>query len=335
MSTYTVTTNFTLKDSLPSGDPAKIIKGIDFGTEFSNIATAVNDNVSDISALVSDLQDKADKTNPTTFNTHTHTGSTTISGNFEAGTGSGTNPVFEVSDSLNFAQVYGGFIVSDGGDFTMTGGGDFNISSADRKYFGTRVQPFKMQTDLAESWRLLTYTNTSGDLSGLTGGNNGGIFCVGSGGVGLGFNTFSGSYYVMPYDFDANATKANLINLGSSSSQFKNIYLTNSPVISSDESLKQDIRKLTEAEQRVAQTCRGLLRAYRWKSRVEEEGDAARIHVGIIAQELKAAFEAEGLDATRYSMFIEGTGEDEEGNEQPKKLAVRYEQLLAFIISAL
>ena len=42
MSNYTVTTNFTTKDSLPSGDPAKVIKGSEFGTEFANIATAVN-----------------------------------------------------------------------------------------------------------------------------------------------------------------------------------------------------------------------------------------------------------------------------------------------------
>jgi hypothetical protein len=42
MSNYTVTTNFTTNDSLPSGDPAKVIKGSEFGTEFANIATAVN-----------------------------------------------------------------------------------------------------------------------------------------------------------------------------------------------------------------------------------------------------------------------------------------------------
>ena len=42
MSNYSVTTNFTTKDSLASGDPAKKIKGTEFGTEFTNIATAVN-----------------------------------------------------------------------------------------------------------------------------------------------------------------------------------------------------------------------------------------------------------------------------------------------------
>jgi hypothetical protein len=39
MSNYTVTTNFGDKDSLPSGNAAKIIKGSEFTTEFNNIAT--------------------------------------------------------------------------------------------------------------------------------------------------------------------------------------------------------------------------------------------------------------------------------------------------------
>ena len=40
MSNYTVTTNFGAKDSLPSGNAAKVIKGSEFTTEFNNIATA-------------------------------------------------------------------------------------------------------------------------------------------------------------------------------------------------------------------------------------------------------------------------------------------------------
>jgi len=42
MTDYTKTTDFTSKDSLPSGDSGKIIRGAEFGTEFDNIETAVN-----------------------------------------------------------------------------------------------------------------------------------------------------------------------------------------------------------------------------------------------------------------------------------------------------
>jgi hypothetical protein len=41
MSNYTITTNFGAKDSLPSGNAGKVIKGSEFTTEFTNIQTAV------------------------------------------------------------------------------------------------------------------------------------------------------------------------------------------------------------------------------------------------------------------------------------------------------
>jgi len=42
MSNYTKATDFAAKDSLPSGDAAKVIKGAEFEDEFDAIATAVN-----------------------------------------------------------------------------------------------------------------------------------------------------------------------------------------------------------------------------------------------------------------------------------------------------
>ena len=41
MSNYTKTVDFAAKDTLPSGDSGKIIKGTEFETEFDNIATAI------------------------------------------------------------------------------------------------------------------------------------------------------------------------------------------------------------------------------------------------------------------------------------------------------
>ena len=40
MADYITSINFTAKDSLPSGDPQKIIKGTDFQTEFDALAVA-------------------------------------------------------------------------------------------------------------------------------------------------------------------------------------------------------------------------------------------------------------------------------------------------------
>ena len=42
MSNYTKLVNFSAKDALPSGDAAKLVKGTEIDTEFTNIQTAVN-----------------------------------------------------------------------------------------------------------------------------------------------------------------------------------------------------------------------------------------------------------------------------------------------------
>ena len=41
MSNYVKSTNFAAKDSLLHGNPAKVVKGTEIDTEFTNIATAI------------------------------------------------------------------------------------------------------------------------------------------------------------------------------------------------------------------------------------------------------------------------------------------------------
>ena len=103
------------------------------------------------------------------------------------------------------------------------------------------------------------------------------------------------------------AISDNFLDLGTSSRRFDDIYATNGTIQTSDRNEKQDIEALSDAEQRVAVACKGLLRKFRWIDSVAEKGDDARIHFGIIAQDLQDAFTAEGLDAGRYAMFISST----------------------------
>jgi hypothetical protein len=131
------------------------------------------------------------------------------------------------------------------------------------------------------------------------------------------------------------ADRDNELDVGNASVRWDDIYATNGTIQTSDANEKQDIETLSEAETRVAVAAKGLLRKFRWKSAVEEKGDDARIHFGIIAQDLQAAFEAEGLDAGRYAMFIHSTWTDEETNEERSRMGVRYSELLAFIIAAI
>ena len=126
----------------------------------------------------------------------------------------------------------------------------------------------------------------------------------------------------------------NAKDLGLLTRRFNDIYATNGTIQTSDRNEKQDIEALTNAETRVAVAAKGLLRKFRWQSAVEEKGDEARVHFGIIAQDLQDAFTAEGLDAGDYAMFISSTWTDEDGVEQTR-LGVRYSELLAFIIAAI
>ena len=99
----------------------------------------------------------------------------------------------------------------------------------------------------------------------------------------------------------------NTVNIGSAFIRWKDIYATNPNINTSDRNEKQDVEKITTAEVSVAKFCKGLLRSFRWKDAVAEKGDDARIHFGIMAQDLQDAFTAEGLDAGRYGMFISNT----------------------------
>lgn len=143
-----------------------------------------------------------------------------------------------------------------------------------------------------------------------------------------------GSTSMSPTDEDGSGAD-NQKDLGSASYRWDDVYATNGTIQTSDANEKQDIEALSEAETRVAVAAKGLLRKFRWRSAVEEKGDDARIHFGIIAQDLQAAFEAEGLDAGDYAMFIHSTWTDEETGEERSRMGVRYSELLAFIIAAI
>ena len=154
-------------------------------------------------------------------------------------------------------------------------------------------------------------------------------------GAGLAFNDNANIIYPAQTQSGAAAVADNAIDLGTGGVRFQDVFATNGTIQTSDRNEKQDIEALSDAEQRVAVAAKGLLRKFRWKSAVEEKGDDARIHFGIIAQDLQAAFEAEGLDAARYAMFCSDTWTDEETSEERTRLGVRYSELLAFIISAI
>ena len=165
-------------------------------------------------------------------------------------------------------------------------------------------------------------------------------------GYGVGVNHFSSYSALLPVTHTG-ANNDNSMDLGSTSARYDDVYATNGTIQTSDRNEKQDIQELTDAETRAAVTCKGLMRRFRWVDSVAEKGDDARYHFGAIAQDVEAAFTAEGLDAGDYGLFIRSTWWEHEGFSYPSaeeapegavektRLGIRYNQLFAFIIGAL
>jgi hypothetical protein len=164
----------------------------------------------------------------------------------------------------------------------------------------------------------------------------------------------------------------NVYDIGRVTLRWDDIYATNGTIQTSDQNEKQSIQSLTSSEIAVAKRISKLFKTFKWNSAVEEKGDSARTHTGVIAQDVQQAFADEGLDAGNYGMFMSNTWwekervipaveeiTDEEGNitqeAQPERtvidkweveseapegavqktrLGIRYPELLSFVSSA-
>ena len=183
---------------------------------------------------------------------------------------------------------------------SVTGLGLYNSGLLEAVADGDIAATLKRLNSDGEILRFRKDSTTVGRIGSRSGG--GSIYIDGAANFsGLQFN---GDAVVPRYN---GATTDNVVDLGVGSIRYDDIYATNGTIQTSDRNEKQDIEVLSDAETRVAQACKGLLRKFRWKDAVAEKGDDARIHFGIIAQDLQDAFAAEGLDAGNYAMFISST----------------------------
>ena len=160
---------------------------------------------------------------------------------------------------------------------------------------------------------------------GRIGGTNGLILCTGSPRPG------TSRFVVDPNTF--RPFTDNVSALGTASFRYTVVYATTGTINTSDGNQKQQVAELTAAEQAVAKRIKSLIRTFKFNDAVEAKGDSARIHVGVIAQDVRDAFIAEGLDPTRYGLFCSDTWTED--SVEHTRLGVRYDQLLAFVIAAI
>lgn len=142
-------------------------------------------------------------------------------------------------------------------------------------------------------------------------------------------------------------TADNSIGLGLPSNRWTAVYAVNGSIVTSDGRLKCDVRSLSEAEIATAKSLKNMIKAYKFIDAVENKGTDARIHFGVIAQEVIEAFNANGLDAFNYGLVCYDEWEeqkesyDSEGNlltplvPAGSRYGIRYDELVVFILSAI
>jgi hypothetical protein len=149
----------------------------------------------------------------------------------------------------------------------------------------------------------------------------------------------------------------NTASLGRVTERWTTVFAVTGTINTSDKREKQEVRSLSQAEKAVAINLKSLIRAFKFNDAVDLKGEKARIHFGVVAQDIKTAFEAEGLIAENYGMFCYDEWQEEpeiieqvldkDGyptgetvivqNYKPagNRYGVRYEEFLAFVVAAL
>lgn len=196
---------------------------------------------------------------------------------------------------------------------TQTISGQKNFTSYSSTYAGTTYATTNAYFGESSSYAVL-------------GGVNGVVLASGS--------TYPGTGRVVVATNSLRPYTDNSISCGIGAQRWTEVYAVNGTINTSDATEKQQVRELLDAEMRVAKKVKGLIRAFKWNDAVEKKGDGARIHFGVMAQDVQAAFAAEGLDASNYGLFCSDTWTTLDGTSQTR-LGVRYDELLAFVLAAI
>ena len=213
----------------------------------------------------------------------------------------------EIAVSVGGTKV--GEFTSTGIDGTVIGGttpaaGSFTTLSASTSITGARdgagILYLNRLTSDGEIARFQKDGTTVGSIGSRSGGGT--IYIDGASNFsGLQFN---GDAVVPRYN---GATLDNAIDLGASSIRYDDLYATNGTIQTSDQNEKQQIAPLTDAEMAAAKAISAGFKTFKWNDSFAEKGDAARIHSGVIAQEVEQAMTGAGLDAGDYAFFVSTT----------------------------
>ena len=251
-------------------------------------------------------------------------------------TNNGTVTSVSGSGGTTGLTLTGGPITTSG---TLTLGGTLAAASGGTGASSLTGAGIVTTTDTQTVSGVKTFSSTSNQFVGSSYKTSTGYFygdgiIGGSTGVLLVYGAYPGTAIFSGDNGTWRPTDDNTRALGTGVHRYTTVYAVTGTINTSDANQKQQIRELSDAEQRTAQRVKKLIRAFKWNDAVETKGEEARIHFGIIAQDVQEAFALEGLDASKYGLFCSDTWTTSDGSSQTR-LGVRYSELLAFIIAAL
>lgn len=122
----------------------------------------------------------------------------------------------------------------------------------------------------------------------------------------------------------------NINDVGGSGNRVRTIYAATGTINTSDQRLKQQVDLVPDEWLDAWGEVRHV--RFKFNDSVEEKGDAARWHLGFIAQEIKAAFDAKGVDATMIGLLCYDRWDEE--TEEETEAVTRIEQRPRFTPSA-
>jgi hypothetical protein len=127
--------------------------------------------------------------------------------------------------------------------------------------------------------------------------------------------------------------------LGDAGNRWSEVYAVSGTINTSDEREKQNIEEIDNSIFNAWSKVN--FKQFKFKDAVNKKGENARIHFGLIAQDVKNAFESEGLDAFEYGLlcydeeiFYDSNGEIIKDKKPTwNRYGIRYEEALCLEIA--
>jgi hypothetical protein len=236
--------------------------------------------------------------------------------------------IFAGTNGISIAGNYfDGFTNADVLYFDATGIGDvaitgnYGLPAKFRNYFmgnGGNVAAFNRRGDEGSPGPLIQFQHDDVTFATVDSNSSETIFLNNANGVGV--QILQGAASAGTSQASLRPTSDNAQRLGSSAFRWSEVFAGAGSINTSDETSKEQI----EAIPQEWLDAWGDVEFYRYKFKdaIVAKGDKARWHIGVVAQRVKAAFEAKGIDAFAIGLLCF----DEEDGKQI--YGIRYEEAL-------